>query len=39
MLWPLAQTTVYNVALAKKYFLLVAFGLKRLNTPVLDYGS
>jgi len=32
MLWPSAQAEAYNAALAMKYFISVALGLKRLDT-------
>jgi len=35
MLWPSTQTKVYNVTLAMEYSLLVALGLKRLDTSGL----
>jgi len=37
MLWPSAQTEVYNVALTPEYSISVALTLKRLDDPGLEY--
>jgi len=37
MLWPSAQTEVFNVALTPEYSISVALGLKRLDDPGLEY--